>query len=231
MSTQAKTLAWGKPTIQICALRPDGQPTGAWKTFPVAVQDTTKLNPQKGEKYEAKTEGGGIEAVRYGATTYELEYEIRYGKGDTPTIEDRDGIIEGTYALRLQPENKTVPGLRVDACTLSAELNYDAKDGTRIKYTASVLQAPAGNAVKLEIINLSATNSLIVTLIGADGAGAWRLAGEPNWRASGEAAFIEGTGAKTIEYKPVDGKTAPATSAETTVTVKAGENAIVAAYK
>lgn len=228
MSNKAKVLAWGKPTIQVCPLRPDGQPTGEWVTFPQPVEDSTQLTPSKGEKYEAKVEGGGVEAVRTSANTYELTFEIRLGQGETPAVEDKDGVIEGNYALRLQPENPKMEGLRIDACSLSAETSYTAKDGYKIKYTASVLQAPAGKAVKIEVIDQSATNSLIVTILGASGSGAWRLTGEANWRTSGEATYIRDTGAKTIEYRPVASKTLPT---ETTITIKAGENALVASYK
>lgn len=222
-----RPLAWGKPSIKVCKLLANGDPDGRWLSVPSPVENSTKLKPSKGSKTEAKTEGGEVEAVRHGKNTYELEFEVRLGRGDSPFVTDSDGIIDGLYAVMVQPEDPTVPGIRIDCSTLSAELSFGAEDGTKKKYLASVMTPKAGDAVKVEVINFGATNNLIVILQNDGGAGAWRLQGESNWRASGERAYIAGTGQKTIEYLDVSGKTKPTT---TTHSVTAGDNAVVAKY-
>lgn len=150
------SLAWGKPRIKIAKLNEDGSGAvkGAWLELPTPVENSTKLTVTKGSKKEAKIEGGGNEAVRYGANTYALELEIRGLKGRTKPIVDFDGIIQGEYALLLQPEDKTVEGYQIDRCSVSVEDSFDAENGTIWKYTFEALKPKTGEQVKRKIINL-----------------------------------------------------------------------------
>lgn len=230
MSEQTKILMWGDATIQTAELDERGRPK-VWKTWGKPAEGSVKLSASKGDKQELKTEGGFTEAVRRGANTYSLEFEIRMGHNTELPVTFTDGVCNGVFSLRLTGDNKAAKGIRIDKCYLSSEDSADMSEGYKIKVTADAVRPVAGNTVKYELVELDATNSLQVLLIGDDGKGAWRLQGESNWRASGELAYITGTGSKTVEYRAVDGKTAPAEPTATGVTITAGENAIVAKYK
>ncbi len=230
MSEQTKILMWGDATIQTAELDERGRPK-AWKTWGKPAEGTVKLSVTKGNKQELKTEGGAVEAIRRSANTYTLEFELRMGHDTELPVSFVDGVCQGVYALRLQGEDKAAKGIRIDKCYLSSEDSADMNEGYKIKVTADAVRPEAGNTVKYEIIDLLATNSLQVLIIGDEGKGAWRIVGESNWRASGEVAYIAGTGSKTIEYRALEGKTLPSESAETSVQITGAENAIVAKYK
>jgi hypothetical protein len=48
---------WGKPSIYVRDL---SDATNNWKKLNTPKEDTTQLNPTKGDTTEAKEEGGGI---------------------------------------------------------------------------------------------------------------------------------------------------------------------------
>ena len=106
-------LSWGKPTIEFAEC--DG--AEALKFKPLGydpVEGSTKLTPTKGEKKEAKVEGGENEAVKYAKSTYTFEFEIRAAKGRTKPIEDEDGVVADEYAFRLTPENPECEGFLIE---------------------------------------------------------------------------------------------------------------------
>lgn len=145
-------LSWGKPRIKIGKLAANGATPSSWIELPTPIENTTKLTVQKGEKKEAKIEGGENEAVKYSANIYALELEIRSAKGRAKPVEDTDGIIEGEYAVILQPENPTAEGLQIDRCVVSVEDSYD---GERIRYIFNVLKPNVGSQVKYKHININ----------------------------------------------------------------------------
>lgn len=106
----------GKCTIKIGKLQDNGEAPSSWVDVPTPVENSTKLTPTKGQKKEAKIEGGENEAVKYAASTYALEFEIRAEKGRKKPIEDVDGVIADEYSIKLQPEDRTVEGIKIDRC-------------------------------------------------------------------------------------------------------------------
>ena len=152
-------LSWGKCTIKIGKLQSSGEAPSSWIDIPTPVENSTKLTPTKGAKKEAKIEGGENEAVKYAANTYTFEFEIRAGKGRRKPVEDTDGVITGEYAVKLQPEDKTVEGIIIDRSVLSLEDTYDTDNGTKWKYTADVLKPKTGNQVKFEVVNFNGAGS------------------------------------------------------------------------
>lgn len=220
-------LAWGKCTIKIGKVQDNGNEPSSWVDIPTPVENSTKLTPTKGKKMEAKIEGGENEAVKYSANTYMFEFEIRAGKGRKKPIEDVDGVIVGEYAIKLQPEDKTVEGIQIDRSTLSLEETYDTENGTKWKYTADVLKPKTGNQVKFVVVNFNDAGSLRVIITDDGGAGMWKLSDETLWHHSGTSVTAK-AGLVTIEYKTLDGKTAPV---QTSATIKANETVDVkAAY-
>lgn len=212
-------LAWGKCTIKIGKLQENGDEPNSWIDIPTPIEDSTKLTPTKGKKMEAKIEGGANEAVKYGANTYLFEFEIRAGKGRKKPIDDVDGVINGEYAIKVQPEDKTVEGIRIDRSTLSLEETYDTANGVKWKYSADVLKPKTGNQVKQEVINFNTAGSLRVVISDDGGSGMWKLSTEDVWHYSGVSISTK-PGLVTIEYKPIEGKTLPA---QTSATIKANE--------
>lgn len=144
-------LAWGQFKMW-------STPTGSsqWKAIYTPVEDSLQLTTNKGDKLEAKIEGGEAEAVKYKRNTHTLEFEVRLGldngKMREKPWEDKDGVIDGEHAIMIQPEDKEVAGIKIDRCTLSSEVTYSAADGIIIKYTAEVLKPDTGNQIKLEVI-------------------------------------------------------------------------------
>lgn len=146
-------LSWGVPTIWISKLGSNGQPT-TWTKIPTPVEGTTALNTTKGDKKEAKIEGGENEAVKYNRNTFALEFTIRAAAGRSKIAEDVNGIISGEYALKLQPEDASVMGIAIDRGTLSFEPTYSAEEGVQWKYTIDAL-VPTDtdrNSIEFEVI-------------------------------------------------------------------------------
>lgn len=218
-------LTWGKPTIKIGKLGANGATPTTWIDIPTPVENSTKLTPTKGEKKEAKIEGGENEAVKYAASTYTFEFEVRVGEGRDEPIEHIDGVISGEYALKLQPEEKTLKGIIIDRGVFSAEDTWDAENGSKVKYTMDVLKPATGKQVKREVVNFSGAGSLKVVISDDGGAGAWKLSTETDWHNSG-VQITAPKGSVTIQYKDVSGKTKPI---QISATIKEGEVVEVAA--
>ena len=67
-------LSWGKPTIEFGKCGANGAAPTTWTELAYdPVESSTKLTPTKGEKKEAKVEGGENEAVKYARNTYAFE--------------------------------------------------------------------------------------------------------------------------------------------------------------
>ena len=218
-------LSWGKPVIKIGKLGDGGKAPTSWIDIPTPVENSTKLTPTKGDKKEAKIEGGENEAVKYAANTYTFEFELRAGKGRAKPVEDIDGIISGEYAVKLQPEDPTVEGIVIDRSVMSMEETFDTENGKKWKYTFDVLKPSTGNQVKHEVVNFSGAGSLKVVISDDGGVGMWKLSTEEDWHKSGVQVFAT-KGSVTIQYKDVSGKTKPA---QTSATIKEGEVVEVAA--
>lgn len=146
-------LSWGKCTIWIGKLGASNAAPSSWTKVPTPVENSTILTATKGEKTEAKIEGGEVEAVRYGKNTYSLAFNIRAAKGRTKPVEDTNGTIEGNYAIKLQPEDKTVEGLNIKKATLSMLPSFSTADGTIWQYTADVIvPADGSNAIDFVVV-------------------------------------------------------------------------------
>mgnify|MGYP005931053823 CR=1 FL=1 len=147
-------LSWGKPTIEFGKCDANGAAPTAWTKLAYdPVENSTKLTPTKGEKKEAKVEGGENEAVKYAKNTYVFEFEIRAAKGRSKAIPDADGVVEGEYAVRLTPEDPTVEGILIEKATVSVEETFDTAEGKKWKYTFDVLKPASGNQVKPYIVS------------------------------------------------------------------------------
>ena len=146
-------IGWGRPTIAISKLDSKGDPT-TWTEVPTPAEDSTSLSTTKGDKTEAKLEGGANEDVKYGRNTYALAYQIRVAKGKTMPFVAHDGVVDGEYAVAVQPEDPSVPGIMIKKSVVSAEDTYSTAEGGAIVYTHDALQPNEGSQVGWGVITI-----------------------------------------------------------------------------
>jgi hypothetical protein len=147
-------ISWGKPKI---VAQKDGENT--YLLLPDGVENSTTLATTKGDKKEAKVEGGENEDVRYGKSTYALSVEIRAAKGRQKPFEDKDGLVDGEYKVWLQPEDAETPGLHIARARVSAELKYDAENGISWVYTFDALKPTDDvDQVQVGIVTIGSDN-------------------------------------------------------------------------
>lgn len=138
-------IGWGKPRIFIKDLSTDG---GKWVEIPTPAENSVQLTPTKGDKKEAKLEGGDNEDVKYGKNNYEFIYQIRVADNKTMPIQHDEGIVEHEYAVALQPENPEVPGFIIDRSRVSVEDPFSTEEGGEWTYTHDALKPETGKKVK-----------------------------------------------------------------------------------
>lgn len=142
-------ITWGKPLLEVCAYVNGALPaTPIWKALPTQKENTVKLNIEKGDKKEAKGEGGELVAVRFNKNKYTLECEVFIAEGTTPPIAENDGIVATEYAVRLTPENDALTGFIIDKSNVSVEGGWSSEEGMLLKYTFEALQPTTGKILK-----------------------------------------------------------------------------------
>lgn len=147
-------IAWGKPRIFV----KDADTSGAkWYELPTPIEDSTQLTPTKGDKLEAKIEGGENEDVKYKRSTYSLAFNIRKAKGRQAPFPSLDGVVNNHYAVLLQPEDPTVEGFYIEATTVSVDETFTAADGAHWECTLEAVKAQSGDTVKWGLVTLGGT--------------------------------------------------------------------------
>lgn len=170
-------LSWGKPIVEIAKIT-DGL-IGTYQAVPTPVQDSSKLTPTAGDKQEAPVEGGDLEDVKYGKNKYTFEFEERKAKDRNMPIAHNDGVVLDEYALRLTPEDPSVPGFQIPRGRFHVEDSWNAKEGETWKYVMDALiPTDGGNKVRpydgsgTAKVILNGTNHLMsaaITAINANG--------------------------------------------------------------
>lgn len=150
-------ISWGKPRIFV----KDNDASGSkWTELLTPVEGSTTLTVTKGDKLEAKIEGGENEDVKYKRSTYQVAYNIRKGKlpnGSTrpkpfPSI---DGRVDHHYGFMLQPEDATCEGFLIEDTTVTVDDTYDTTDGGQWQIVMDALRAAEGDTVKWGVVTLS----------------------------------------------------------------------------
>lgn len=155
-------ISWGKCTIEYVALTAEGaipeNPT--WNALPIPKENTTILNTTSGTKTEAKEEGGANVDVKRTTASYELEFELYVKKNDTDPFSSNDdnGTINGDFAVRVVPEDRTCKGILMEKTSLSREIKFSSADGITYRYIVSGLKPTTGNIVKLQVFQAQATS-------------------------------------------------------------------------
>lgn len=160
-------IPWGKPRIFKKDLDASGS---SWIEEATPVEDSTELATEKGDKLEAKIEGGENEDVRVKASTYTLTYNIRKAKGRAKPFDSHDGVVLHNYAFMLQPEDPTCVGFSIDKANVSVNDTYSAADGAVWEIQVDVLKPDNGDSVKWGTVTVSnGTPSFTESTAVADG--------------------------------------------------------------
>ena len=136
-------IGWGKPSIFVKNL---DDSSSTWVKIDTPKEDTTQVTPTKGDTLEATEEGGGTVDRKTKKSTYELTYQLFIKKGKLQPFNVIDGVVEGNYAVAVQPEDAEIPGVYMGKTTIGAEEAMTSADGALITYTHSAL-IPDGDSV------------------------------------------------------------------------------------
>jgi hypothetical protein len=150
-------ISWGKPRLFVKDTDTNG---ASWQELYTPAEDSTNLTVTKGDKMEARIEGGEAEDVKYKRSTYSVTFNIRKGKvGGSDTIRQLpfhsiDGRVDNHFALLLQPEDPSCEGFYISDSTVSIDDTYTAAEGAMWQVTMDALKAAKGDTVKWGVITI-----------------------------------------------------------------------------
>ena len=145
-------LGWGKCRVFVKDL---DATSAKWMEFPTPVENSTTLETTKGDKQEAKVEGGENEDVRYAKSTYVLNAAIRAAKGRTKPIKDSDGIVDHNYAVAVQPEDPDAIGVYIPKAKPSVEDTWSTEEGGIWNYAFDALKNEGTTQVQMGKITVT----------------------------------------------------------------------------
>ena len=151
----AQILSWGECEIKITPIEGSGAKVDSPITFPTPVEGTANLTTTQGDKTEAKVEGGAVMAVRYGANTYELTFDIRmHSTLTTLPLDGKDGIVPGEFKVEIKPkDNEAAPGVTIARAACNVQVAYTSEGGVVATYTFSSLKTTDGtNQITVGVI-------------------------------------------------------------------------------
>lgn len=142
-------ISWGKPKIEVAPFVEGVLPAEpTWAELPTSKEGSSQLSTTKGNKQEAKGEGGEFVDVRYSANGYSFSTEVFVKVGATRSIQDVDGVVATNYSIRLTPEDPTAEGFVFDKASVSVEESWTSADGKLLKYTFDALKPTTGQMCK-----------------------------------------------------------------------------------
>lgn len=145
-------LGWGKCRLFVKDLDTEG---AKWMEFPTPVEGSTTLETSKGDKQEAKVEGGENEDVRYAKSTYVLNANIRAAKGRKKPIKDSDGIIDHNYSVAVQPEDPEATGIFIPKAKPSVEDTWSTEEGGIWNYAFDALKNEGTTQVQMGVVSVT----------------------------------------------------------------------------
>lgn len=145
-------LSWGKPRIFVKDLDTENAP---WKELNTPVEDSTELQPTKGDKLEAPIEGGENEEVVYKASKYAVVYNIRKLKDRAVPIPHKNGIAGKSYGFCLMPEDSSNIGFYIEKTTVTVDDNFKCTEGAAWAIQHDAIVATSGNTVKWGTVGIS----------------------------------------------------------------------------
>ena len=145
-------LSWGKPRIFVKDL---DAVSAKWKELNTPAQDTTELQPTKGDKMEATIEGGENEEVKYKDGQFAVVYNIRKYKGREVPIPNKNGVASKHYAFCLMPEDPTNIGFYVEKTSVTIDDTFTPADGAVWAIQHDAIAAASGNTVKWGTVEIA----------------------------------------------------------------------------
>jgi hypothetical protein len=139
-------LSWGKPYLEF-GVSVGGAQAASFTAMPTPKEQSTQLTTTKGDKVEAKEEGGAVVDSKTKAGTSSLVFDLFVKKGFVKPIQDIDGVVAGDYSIRLTPEDPETEGFVMDNCSVSVEDLWSAEDGGTVRYTFDG-KKPASGAIR-----------------------------------------------------------------------------------
>lgn len=143
-------LTWGQPKVEIVKCTTENIPGDDWADIAGAIkQGTATLSTEAGERTEALDEGGAVVDVRVAKNKYTFTFTMFGQRGVEKPIPDDNGLISDNYAVRLTPEDSTLPGFIINCASVTLLESWTSADGTLWEYSFSALM-PGGNKKMLE---------------------------------------------------------------------------------
>lgn len=195
-------ISWGKPRL-FAFNADDATKPNAYEIF-TPVEDSTELTPTKGDKLEAKIEGGENEDVKYKRSTYALGFNVRKARGRKPPFPSVDGVVNDHYGILLMPEDPNTEGFLIESNTIGIDDTFTAADGAIWAVQADAVKAASGNTVKWGTVTLSDSTLTFTERSSASGEGITRT-----WTLDDTAQEGEAAGAPTavVTYTEVKNPT------------------------
>lgn len=164
-------IGWGKNRHAVRNITQDK----GWRELPTPVEDTFEVATEKGDKLEAKIEGGEYKDVKYKRNTNSVTFDVYVAKGETKPFDDNNGVIDDEFEYVSQPEDAAVPaGIHISRARVSCEVKGNDAEGLKLAYTVEPL-TPSDSSVKpMEIGTVTFTESggaitgMSFTALGAD---------------------------------------------------------------
>ena len=145
----------------------DATPADNWHELYTPIENSTQLNVTKGEKLEARIEGGGAEDVKYKRGTFGLAFNIRKGKVPGASTARRlpfasvDGYVNDQFAVLLQPEDPTCEGFLIERGTVTIDESYSSTDGGVWQIQIDAIKPASGDTIKWGVVTTDATAKTI----------------------------------------------------------------------
>ena len=150
-------IGWGKNRHGARDITDSGK---GFRELPTAAEDTWEVTTEKGDKLEAKLEGGQNQDVKYKENTNVINFDIRVAKGQKKPFADRNGIIDHEYEYFSQPEDPEVPaGIMVSRARISCEVKATDADGMTLTYTVEPLQPTDKTKAPMQIGKVTITEA------------------------------------------------------------------------
>lgn len=187
-------IAWGKPRIWVKDIE-DKAETNKWVELPTPVENSTELSAEKGDKLEARIEGGEYEDVKYKRSTYTLAFNIRKAKKRQAPFPSVDGVVDHHFAVLLQPEDPSVEGFYISSTTVNVDETFTAADGAMWVCQMEALKAAKGDTVKWGIVDTATSGKISFT----EGSSAEAAVDKESVASSDVDATNEGKGGKPAD--------------------------------
>ena len=163
-------LQWGKPKIYFANAKSTANggyelktpiASASYTLFHSIKEGTANLTTNKGDKAEAKGEGGEIVDARYNANSYTLEFEVFAKDNEVIQMPSINGVIQGIFSVIIYPEDYTnLDAIAIQCATASVEENWNATDGKIYKYTFEVI-LPAEDATSGQSMILAESSHVL----------------------------------------------------------------------